>query len=49
MPEGVYTVTVRAAGKPIVIPNVRVRYNGSTKVALKKEGQEVGVRGWSAP
>ncbi len=44
VPEGIYTVTVQAAGKPIVVPNVRVRYNGSMKVALKKEGQEIGVQ-----
>ena len=44
VPEGVYTVSVNAAGTPIVVPNVRVRHNGSTKVVLKKEGQEVGVQ-----
>ncbi len=42
--EGIYTVTVRAAGKPIVVPNVRVRYQAFTKVALRKEGQEIGVK-----
>ncbi|MGH7753510.1 MAG: vWA domain-containing protein, partial [Gemmatimonadales bacterium] len=44
VPEGIYTVTVRAAGKPIVVPNVRVRYQAFTKVALRKEGQQIGVR-----
>jgi Mg-chelatase subunit ChlD len=44
VPEGIYTVTVRAAGKPIVVPNVRVRYQAFTKVALRKEGQQIGVQ-----
>jgi len=44
VPEGMYTVSVNAAGTPIVIPNVRVRHNGSTRVTLRKEGQEVGVQ-----
>lgn len=44
VPEGVYTVVVQAAGKPIRIPNVRVAPGGFTKVVLKKEGQEVGIQ-----
>jgi len=44
VPEGIYTVTVRTAGTPIVVPNVRVRYQAFTKVALRKEGQQIGVR-----
>jgi hypothetical protein len=44
VPEGIYTVTVRAAGQPIVVPQVRVRYQGFTKVALRKEGQQIGVK-----
>jgi Mg-chelatase subunit ChlD len=44
VPEGIYSVVVQAAGKPITIPNVRIAQNGSTKVALKKEGQEVGIQ-----
>ena len=44
VPEGIYTVTVRAAGAPIVVPQVRVRYQGFTKVALRKEGQQIGVK-----
>lgn len=44
VPEGIYTVVVRAAGTPIQIPNVRITANGFTKVVLKKEGQEIGVQ-----
>ena len=44
VPEGIYTVSVSAAGKPILIPNVRVRHNGTTNVALRKEGQEIEVK-----
>ncbi len=44
VPEGIYTVSVSAAGKPILVPNVRVRHNGSTTVALRKEGDTVGVK-----
>jgi len=43
VPEGIYTVSVSAAGKPILVPNVRVRHNGATKVALRKEGQQIGI------
>ncbi len=44
VPEGVFTVVVRAAGEPITVPRVRVALNGFTKVVLKKEGREVGVQ-----
>ena len=44
MPEGIYTVVVHAAGKPVKIPNVRIAQNGFTKVVLKKEGQEIGIQ-----
>jgi Mg-chelatase subunit ChlD len=44
VPEGIYTVSVNASGAPIVIPKVRVRHNGSTKVMLRKEGQQMGVQ-----
>jgi len=44
LPEGVYTVVVRAAGSPITINNVRIAQRAFTKVVLKKEGQEVGVQ-----
>jgi hypothetical protein len=27
-----------------VVPNVRVRYQAFTKVALRKEGQQIGVK-----
>jgi hypothetical protein len=44
VPEGVYTVVVRAAGQPITIADVRVAQGQFTRVELKKEGQEVGTR-----
>jgi VWFA-related protein len=44
VPEGIYTIVVRAAGKPIEIPNVRITANRFTKVVLKKEGQEIGIQ-----
>ncbi|MDQ7848883.1 MAG: VWA domain-containing protein [Armatimonadota bacterium] len=44
LPEGIFTVVVRAAGEPITVPGVRVALNGFTKVVLKKEGREVGVQ-----
>ncbi len=44
VPEGIYTVSVTTAGTPIVVPNVRVRHNGSTKIALRKEGQQIGIK-----
>jgi hypothetical protein len=43
VPEGVYTVVVRAAGKPITIVDVRIAHDQFTRVELKKEGQEVGT------
>ena len=44
VPEGVYTLVVRAAGTPITLADVRVAYDQFTRVELKKEGQEVGTR-----
>jgi hypothetical protein len=44
VPEGIYTVAVRAVGRPHTTPDVRIDYNGHTTVELKKEGQEVGIR-----
>jgi Mg-chelatase subunit ChlD len=44
LPEGVFTVVVRAAGNPITVRNVRIAQSRFTKVVLKKEGQEVGVQ-----
>ncbi|HXF82145.1 MAG TPA: VWA domain-containing protein [bacterium] len=41
---GIYTVVVRAAGTAITVRDVRIQANGFTKVALRKEGQEIGVR-----
>jgi len=44
VPEGVYTVVVRASGQPITIADVRVTHEQFTRVELKKEGQEVGTQ-----
>jgi hypothetical protein len=44
LPTGVYTVVIQATGKPITIPDVHIQENGATKVELKKEGEEVGVK-----
>jgi Mg-chelatase subunit ChlD/osmotically-inducible protein OsmY len=44
VPEGIYTVVVRAAGKPITIADVRIAHDQFTRVELKKEGQEVVTR-----
>ena len=44
VPEGVYTLVVRAAGTPITLADVRVAHDQFTRVELKKEGQEVGTR-----
>jgi von Willebrand factor type A domain len=42
-PEGTFTVVIHG-DKPIKIPNVRISRNRLTRVALKKEGQEIGVQ-----
>ncbi|MDB6034250.1 MAG: Mg-chelatase subunit ChlD [Verrucomicrobiales bacterium] len=42
-PEGTFTVVIHG-DKPIKIPNVRISKNRLTRVALKKEGQEIGVQ-----
>jgi Mg-chelatase subunit ChlD len=44
LPEGVYTIIVRASGTPIFVPDVRIAPGGFTKVVLRKEGQEVGIQ-----
>lgn len=44
LPEGVYTVRLRGAEKPIEIANVRIAARETTTIELKKEGQEIGVR-----
>ena len=44
LPTGSYTVVIQATGKPITIPDVRIQEKGTTKVELKKEGEEVGVK-----
>lgn len=42
-PEGVFTVVIHG-DTPIRIPNVRIARDRATRVALKKEGQEIGVQ-----
>jgi Mg-chelatase subunit ChlD len=44
VPEGVYTIVVRAAGQSITMADVRVVHDQFTHIELKKEGQEVGTR-----
>jgi VWFA-related protein len=44
LPTGIYTVVIQATGKPITIPDVHIAENGATKIELKKEGEEVGVK-----
>jgi Mg-chelatase subunit ChlD len=44
VPEGVYTVVIHSAGEPIEVPDVRVSANDETRIELKKEGQEVGIK-----
>ena len=44
VPEGIYTLVVRAAGPNITVADVPVAHDQFTRVELKKEGQEVGTR-----
>jgi Mg-chelatase subunit ChlD len=44
VPEGLYTVIVRGAGEPIVVPDVRIISDQCCRVEVKKEGQEIGTR-----
>jgi tetratricopeptide (TPR) repeat protein/Mg-chelatase subunit ChlD len=44
LPEGVYTIAIRAAGKPVTIPGVRIARGQSTRVEVKKEGEELMPR-----
>jgi Mg-chelatase subunit ChlD len=44
VPEGIYTVAVRTAGDPVTIEDVPIREGEPTRVEIKKEGEEVGVR-----
>lgn len=41
LPEGIFTVAIRTADKPIEIANVRIVHNEVTKIALRKEGQQI--------
>ena len=42
--EGHYTVVVQTADRPITIPNVRVVADRESRIELKKEGSEIGVK-----
>jgi hypothetical protein len=44
VPEGLYSVIVRGAGEPIVVPDVRIICDQYCRVEVKKEGQEIGTR-----
>jgi hypothetical protein len=44
VPEGVYTVVLHPAGDPVTIRGVRIRYGGSTRVVLTRDGGEIGFR-----
>jgi hypothetical protein len=44
VPEGVFTVRIRAGSSPITIPHVRIARDRLTRVSLRKEGSEVGVQ-----
>lgn len=44
VPEGIFTVSIKAGDAPITVPNVRIRRDRMTKVSLRKEGREVGVQ-----
>ena len=43
LPEGIFSVVLHG-DKAITIPNVRIERDRATKVALKKEGQEIGIQ-----
>ena len=41
---GRFTVAIRAADPPLTVPHVRIVRGATTRVALRKEGDEIGVR-----
>jgi Mg-chelatase subunit ChlD len=43
VPEGTYTIVVKAT-EPVTIPNVRVVADRESKIELRKEGREIGVK-----
>ncbi len=47
VPEGNYTVHVYPAGEPIEIKNVLVNQKSITRIALKKDGEVIGVKRFS--
>ena len=44
LPEGTFTITVQTAERPITIRDVRVEANRESRVELKKEGREIGIK-----
>ena len=44
VPEGYYTVIVRAADRPITVSGVRIVADRESRIELKKEGSAVGVK-----
>jgi len=44
VPEGIFTVAVRTVGDPVIVEDVPIREGEPTRVEIKKEGEEVGVR-----
>ncbi len=43
VPDGIYKLVVKAVGSQVTVPEVRVHRGQSTRIALKKEGQEIGT------
>jgi hypothetical protein len=44
VPEGIYRVAVRTAGDPVIVEDVPIQAGEPTRIEIKKEGEEVGVR-----
>ena len=44
VPEGVFTLKVQASPKPVVISNLRITAQASTRVQLAKEGEAFTTR-----
>ncbi|MFM1769573.1 MAG: hypothetical protein RJA22_2102 [Verrucomicrobiota bacterium] len=44
VPEGIFTVLIQNGPSPITIPQVRIRSERTTRIALRKEGSEVGIQ-----
>ena len=42
VPEGIFSVTIHG-DQPITVPNIRISANRLTRVALKKQGQQIAI------